>query len=171
MPKTSGYMRSYRAQRQANRGRPLGRALRAGEADEVRAMVASGMSPSAARKQVTWANDYMRDMQAISNWDFTRLKPTGKAPRGMGDEWKARRQLDSLLKRAARSGYGTANYRGQKGRNRWQWTHQQNRNGELHRFRQAAMRDIAQGPGSFRQKYTRLKEQYEVASWASSPYN
>ncbi len=79
MAKTAGYLRQYRAERRANLGRPL-------------------LDPNSPRMELG-----ERAFTASLTPKFSdSIRPTGRAPRGKGPEFKARRYIANQLDTADR---------------------------------------------------------------------
>ena len=173
MAKAAGYLRTYRERRTANKGRPLGRALSASEREEVDMLVQNyGYSPAKAAAEVRKVNDLLRLQTAILQGDFSKIAPRGRAPRGQGEEWKARRQIADTLSRAnvrqGRAEAGRKSYRGTKA-GRYDEGRRASRSQAMNMFHQEATR-ILQSPGSWKQKATAVRDSYSYAAALISTY-
>ena len=113
------------------------------------------------------ANDMLNLHMAIAKGDFSKIAPKGRAPRGMGAEWAARRQIAHDMRMARKRGdnANTArqNYRGAK-RGRYDDSRRGGREAAMRGFRQKST-EILQGPGSWQSKAAGIREQYQYASW------
>lgn len=169
MPKSAGYLRGYRAARLANKGKPLGPRLGAAAAGEIDILVNSyGYTPAKARQEVITVNRMLRDQAAIMKGDMSKIAPPrGRAPRGMGSEWAARRQIADLLKKANSredNAWGRRqSYRGTK-RGRYDDSRRSETTGVMRKFRSETKR-IVQGPGSWVSKHKAIKDQYEYVNY------
>lgn len=171
MAKSAGYLRKYRERRAKNRGRPLGRALGKEARREVADLMANyGYSERKAVAEVRMANDMLRLHMAIAQGDFSKIAPKGRAPKGMGAEWRARKQIAHDLRRAReradRADSARRNYRGSKA-GRYDDTRRSARIDAMRIFRRETT-TILQGAGSWPQKAARVREQYQYVSWLIS---
>ena len=173
MAKSAGYLRKYRERRTANKGRPLGRALSAAEREEVNMLVQNyGYTPAKAVAEVRSVNDMLRLQTAIMQGDFSKIAPRGRAPRGLGGEWRARRQIADTLSRAdirlGRAEAGRKSYRGTKA-GRYDEGRRSSRSQAMSMFRQEATRAL-QSPGSWPAKARAVRDSYQYAAALISTY-
>ena len=173
MANAAGYLRTYSERRTANTGRPLGRASSASEREAVAMLVQNnGYSPAKAPAEVPTAHELMRLQTASLQGDFSKSAPRGRAPRGQGEEWKARRQIADTLSRAnvrqGRAEAGRKSYRGTKA-GRYDEGRRASRSQAMSMFHQEATR-ILQSPGSWKQKATAVRDSYSYAAALISTY-
>lgn len=168
MAKTAQYLRGYRSRRTANKGRLLGRPLSRSEQADVDILVNSyGYSRAKAVQETRYVNEQLRIQSQIAKGDFSGIAPRGRAPRGLGAEYRARQQIADLFGRADRRGanarYRGRNYRGAKA-GRYDASRRSGRAG-LTPYLERQAKAILQGSGSWAQKAADIRGVYEHASY------
>lgn len=167
MAKTLGYMRAYRARRAAQAGRPVGRALSKAEARDVEVLVQEyGYSRARAIQETRYVNEQLRLQARFERGDLSGIAPRGRAPKGMAEEWRARREIAELLERAeGRADNARArnrSYRGTKA-GRYDYSRRTAR-GDLAPYVQREALAILRGRGSWTEKARAIRGAYEYAS-------
>lgn len=117
---------------------------------------------------------FLSDTGAVMAGDFSKIRPKGRAPRGLGAEYAARRDIARIMDRASgrasNAAYQRSQYRGTRaGRNTE--TRRSSTQDAMNRFRRNAD-SVLRGATSWRQKQRQIRDLYEVAQWeARGPYN